>query len=102
MRLTKITLLLFILLTFVVPSWSMDSAVYYFTGRVYSFDEKNITVGDKTFLLAKICSYLRHYRKNNAYFEDRASARDLRNGDSVTLHINGNVVDKIIVEEWKR
>lgn len=79
-----------------------SQAVYYFTGRVSSFDSKRIVADGKEFLILDRCVYLKHTRHNKAMFEDKARPGDLRTGDSVVLHVNGTVVDKIIIEEWKR
>lgn len=78
------------------------TSVSYFTGRVSFFDGKKVVADGKEYLVIEKCAYLKHTKRNNAYFEDMASSNEVRGGDSVVLHINGNVVDKIIIEEWKR
>lgn len=77
------------------------TSVSHFTGAVSFFDRSKIVVDNIEFRVIEKCVYLKHTKKNNAYFEDKATPNDVRNGRSVILHINGNVVDKIIIEEWK-
>lgn len=102
MRVTGILLILCLVLVIPLPAWSAVTSVYYYNGRVYSFDGKSITVGNRSYLLAKGCKYLLNYRRNKAFYEEKSSPGTVRIGDSVTVHINGNVVDEIMVEEWKR
>jgi hypothetical protein len=78
------------------------TSVSYFTGRVSFFDGKKVVADGMEFTVIERCAYLKHSKRNNAYFEDKAGSGEVRGGDSVILHINGNVVDKIIIEEWKR
>jgi len=89
------------LLTPLVVS-AADSSVYYFTGRVSFFDGMKVVADGKEYRVIDKCIYRKHTKRNNAYFEDKASPNEVRGGDSVVLHVNGNVVDKIIIEEWKR
>ncbi|HBA71394.1 MAG: hypothetical protein A2X82_14280 [Geobacteraceae bacterium GWC2_55_20] len=79
-----------------------DSSVYYFTGRVSFFDGIKVVADGKEYRVIDKCIYRKHTKQNNAYFEDKAGPNEVRGGDSVVLHVNGNVVDKIIIEEWKR
>jgi len=79
-----------------------DSSVYYFTGRVSFFDGLKVVADGKEYRVIDKCIYRKHTKRNNAYFEDKAGPNEVRGGDSVVLHVNGNVVDKIIIEEWKR
>lgn len=79
-----------------------DSSVYYYTGRVSFFDGTRVVADGKEYRVIDKCIYRKHTKRNKAYFEDKADPNEVRGGDSVVLHVNGNVVDKIIIEEWKR
>lgn len=88
--------------TFYCHSSFAEPPVYYYNGRVNSIDSVSIQVDSKDYLLAMKCVFIKQIKRNKAYFEDRVLARDLRTGDNVSMRINGNVVDQIIIEEWKR
>lgn len=81
---------------------ALASAVYHFTGRVSLFDGKTIRVEGKEFSVKSRAVFLKHSLRNGAFFEEKIRSSDVRTGDSVVLHIDGTIVDKIIVEEWKR
>lgn len=78
------------------------TSLSFFTGTVSFFDRKRVVVSGMEYQIIEKCEYLKHTKRNNAYFEDKASPNDVGVGRSVILHINGNVVDKIIIEEWKQ
>ena len=87
--------------------WSMtavavDSAVYHVTGRVGFFDGDKITLDQRSYYVSKNCRFEKHTRKNGVFLSDPAKARDVYAGVSVVAHINGTVVDQILIEEWKR
>lgn len=88
--------------TFYCYSSFAEPPVYYYNGRVYAHDTQTILVDSKEYVLAVKCVYQKQIKRNRAFFEDTATARDLRTGDHVSMRINGNVVDQITIEEWKR
>ncbi len=102
-NLKKIVAAVVLIGSFIVPLVCVAAtSVSYFTGRVSFFDGKKVVVDGMEYLVIEKCKYLKHMKRNNAYFEDKANPNEVRGGDSVVIHINGNVVDKIIIEEWKR
>lgn len=85
-----------------LASQAFASAVYHVTGRVEGFEGQRIVLAGREYKVAKECRFERHFKRNNAFFVDKADSRDVRNGSSVILHINGTVVDQIMIEEWKQ
>ena len=78
------------------------SNVFHHSGQVTSVDEQKISIDGRLLYVVPHCVYERHTRRNGAYFVDKASPRNLHVGSNVTVRINGTVVDKIMIEEWKR
>lgn len=83
-------------------SFATVTSISHFTGTVSFFDGKKVIADGREYQIIEGCVYFKHTRRNNAFFEDKASSREVRSGDSVILHINGNIVDKVIIEEWKQ
>lgn len=102
-RINKIVAAVTVIGMLVVPFVCIAvTSVSFFTGRVSLFDGKKVVADGMEYQIIDKCAYLKHTKRGNAYFEDKSSPNEVRDGDSVILHINGNVVDKIIIEEWKR
>lgn len=78
------------------------AAVYYYTGRVSSFSDNTIALENNRYLIKHNAVYLKHVKRKDAFYEEKSRASQLRIGDSVVLHVNGTIVDKVIIEEWKR
>lgn len=75
---------------------------YFQTGTVESISGQQLQFGGATLFVIEKCKYVAVEKRNGAYYENPATKNDVRAGDSVMIRMNGNVVDQIHIERWKR
>lgn len=98
----RLMLLSMLILLFVGAQFTGAAAVYYLNGRVDSFDGQSIIISGSRFLVKEKAAYFRHVSRAGSLFEEKARKSDVRIGNAVIIHVDGTIVDKIIIEEWKR
>lgn len=75
---------------------------FFMNGKVTAVDSAYIVLNGVTYQFALTHKVVVQTERNGAYFEDNGSLRDIREGSSVTVHVNGNVVDHVTVERWRQ
>lgn len=76
----------------------------YVNGKVISFSSNTIkidTVRDVLYFSNNI-KITKHIKKKHSIYEEPATLKELKIGDSVTLKVAGNIVYELIIEVYKR
>lgn len=76
----------------------------YLNGKVINFSDTTIKIdtAKEVFYIVKTTKVLKHIKVGSSIYEEKASLKELKTGYSVTLKIKNNIVDEIIIEEYKR
>ncbi|MDI1471140.1 hypothetical protein QI155_01145 [Thermodesulfovibrio sp. 1176] len=97
--------LVFILLLSLFPSFSNSQTNHvYINGKVLSFsnDIIQIDTSKQPFYISNTARVVKHVKKSVSIYEEKASLRELKPGQSVTLKVIGNTVYEVIIEEYKK
>ncbi len=105
-RIFKIVIIPLLILTFIfMPEISLcQSHHVYLNGKVINFSDTTIKIdtAKEVFYIVKTTKVLKHTKVGSSIYEKKAQLKELKIGDSVTLKISGNIVDEVIIEEYKR
>ncbi|MCS7232376.1 MAG: hypothetical protein RMJ67_09625 [Elusimicrobiota bacterium] len=105
----KIFMLLLIpvlIFTFILmPEISLSQSNHiYLNGKVISLSNNTIKIDSakEPFYIVKDVKVLKHVKKGSSIYEEKALLKELQPGNSVTLKVTGNIVNEIIIEEYKK
>lgn len=76
----------------------------YINGKVISLSSNTIKIDsskDFYFISDKV-RVVKHIKKKNSIYEEPATFRELKVGQSVTLKVIGKTIHEIIIEEYKK
>jgi len=84
-------------------SFSQTQHVY-INGKVIAFSNNVIKIDSvkEPLYISGTARIVKHVKKQDSFYEERASLREINTGKSVTLKVTGNIVSEVIIEEYKK
>ncbi len=69
-----------------------------FSGEFRGYSEDSISVGERVFSYGRELRVVRQFRRNNAYYEEYSSLRDIRRGADVEITAYGSYAVHILIK----
>jgi hypothetical protein len=79
-----------------------SSSHIFINGRITFLSSSDIVVAGVPCHLAKKVRVIVRDKKNDSFYEYPVTLSSLSTGSAVTVRVDGNVVDEIIIERWSR